>query len=488
MNLSLRPIGYPRSFLGLLMTAFLLVVLPLAAALAYSIWSIERLAEQSRDAVFSATQVARASRALASRASAIERTARQIAVQQDVLLLVDLARARTSFKDVADELARQPLEAEPRALLERTVTEERALNARLTESGGRALDAEAVAGETGAFTGHAYELVMLSQQIADRVIERLGADAEAAKRRLVVLVLVTSVGALAMAIGLTGLVARPIQQLDAAIRQLGNAEFRQPIRVHGPEDLRTLGERLDWLRRRWLEIETQKTRFMRHVSHELKTPLTALREGAELLHDQTAGPLVGSQRQVVSIMRDNSAKLQRLIEELLDYQRILHVASALELRPVALDALLREVAESHRLSATARGLKFALQLTPLELSADREKLRSVFGNLVGNAVKFTPRGGLISVLLKDQGQEITVDVVDTGPGVPIEERETIFDSFFRGRVRGSGHVEGTGLGLAIAREFTEAHRGRIDVVAGGPGGHFRVTLPKQAAHRLAEAA
>ena len=134
MNLSLRPIGYPRSFLGLLMTAFLLVVLPLAAALAYSIWSIERLAEQSRDAVFSATQVARASRALASRASAIERTARQIAVQQDVLLLVDLARARTSFKDVADELARQPLEAEPRALLERTVTEERALNERLSLS------------------------------------------------------------------------------------------------------------------------------------------------------------------------------------------------------------------------------------------------------------------------------------------------------------------------------------------------------------------
>jgi two-component system sensor histidine kinase GlrK len=79
-------------------------------------------------------------------------------------------------------------------------------------------------------------------------------------------------------------------------------------------------------------------------------------------------------------------------------------------------------------------------------------------------------------------------VIDTGPGVPLEERESIFDSFFRGRAKASGRIEGTGLGLAIAREFVEAHGGRISVVSETSGGHFRVTLPRKPARALPVAA
>ena len=143
------------------------------------------------------------------------------------------------------------------------------------------------------------------------------------------LVIFSTAVALAIALGLTRLIARPIAELDAAIRQLGGAEFSRPIAVRGPDDLKTLGERLDWLRRRLVELEAEKNRFLRHLSHELKTPLTALREGAELLHDEVGGPLSPPQRSVVAIMKDNSIKLQRLIEELLDYQRALHAAAAL---------------------------------------------------------------------------------------------------------------------------------------------------------------
>ena len=84
---------------------------------------------------------------------------------------------------------------------------------------------------------------------------------------------------------------QPIAELDSAIRQLGGADFERPIRVSGPADLQHLGERLDWLRRRLTELEAQKNRFLRHLSHDLKTPLAALREGTELLNDQVAGPL-----------------------------------------------------------------------------------------------------------------------------------------------------------------------------------------------------
>src|SRR5439155_770794 len=202
---------YPRSFLGLLLTGFTLVMLPLVGSLAYSAWNTEHLAGQSRTAVFNASQAARVSRSLVDRIGSVERLAQQIALLDDPELGADYALVHTRY------------------------------------------------------------------------------------------------------------ISRPIAEIDAAIRQLGGADFSRPIAVRGPADLRYLGRRLDWLRRRLDEFETQKNRFLRHVSHELKTPLTALREGAELLHDEVAGPLAPPQHQVVSIMRDNSVKLQRLIEELLDY-------------------------------------------------------------------------------------------------------------------------------------------------------------------------
>ena len=173
--------------------------------------------------------------------------------------------------------------------------------------------------------------------------------------------------------------------------------------MRGPEDLQSLGERLDWLRRRLAELEAEKNRFLRHLSHELKTPLTALREGAELLNDQVGGPLAPPQRQVVSIMRDNSVKLQRLIEDLLDYQRALHAAASLFTRSLPLDELLREVVRSHELAMQAKGQKLSLEAEKLIVEADAEKLRSILDNLVGNAVKFTPQGGAIRIAAHADG-------------------------------------------------------------------------------------
>jgi two-component system sensor histidine kinase GlrK len=310
-------------------------------------------------------------------------------------------------------------------------------------------------------------------------------NAETVQRQLILLVIFSTAVVLIMALALTRYISRPIAELDASIRQLGGADFTRAITVRGPEDLQSLGERLDWLRRRLAELEAEKNRFLRHLSHELKTPLTALREGAELLNDQVGGPLAPPQRQVVSIMRDNSVKLQHLIEDLLDYQRALHAAASLAPRPVALEGLVRDAVRPHELVMQSKGQRLTLELEKLNAEADAEKLVSIVDNLVGNAVKFTPPGGAITVGMRAEGGNARIDVIDSGPGVPAEEREAIFNSFFRGRAKASGRVEGTGLGLAIAREYAEAHGGRIEVVARSSGAHFRVTLPRKARDRLA---
>ena len=487
---------YPRSFLGLLLTAFTLVMLPLVAALAYAAWNTERLAGLSRSAVFNASQAARASRSLVDRIAAIERVAQQMAVLNDPELAVDYARIHRSFKSLAEEIAQLPLDEPQSAALTRTVEQEQSLYDLLTTEPRPRLDSRTVGERIDRLIESARDVMAINNRIADREVQRLHNKAEQVQRGLLVLVFFSTAVALAIALALTRYIARPISEIDAAIRQLGGADFSRAIAVRGPEDLRYLGRRLDWLRRRLEEFETQKNRFLRHVSHELKTPLTALREGAELLHDKVAGPLTPGQVQVVSIMRDNSIKLQRLIEELLDYQRALHAAASLEMKTVMLDEMVAEAARAHELAARSKGLRFALEAQSTLLEADPDKLRSVLDNLISNAVKFTPAGGTITVRARAMAGEAVIEVIDSGPGIPVEERESIFNLFFRGRTKADGgRVKSSGLGLAIARELVEAHGGQIAVVPGiqgadgrTSGAHFRVTLPRRSARALADAA
>ncbi|MEO8203224.1 MAG: ATP-binding protein [Betaproteobacteria bacterium] len=471
--------SFPRSFLKLLVAGFLLVALPLAIALMFSAWNTERLALQAQNAVFNAAQAARASRSLVNRISSIERIAQQYVVLADPELMADYARVRKSFALVSAELSRLPLDGEQVAALGRTVEQENSLYVLLTAPRTGSLDAQQVRRSAGDLAESAYEVLAISYVIADREVERLRAAAEAVRARMTLLLIVTIALAVIIALVLTRIIARPIRELDAAIRQLGSADFSRPIRVTGPDDLQDLGERLDWLRRRLTELEAQKNRFLRHISHELKTPLTALREGAELLHDEVGGKLAPQQRQVVAILRENSLRLQRMIEELLDYQRALHAAATLERKPVRLEALLREVADAHALEAQAKHQTVELAVAPASVEGDGEKLRTVFDNLVGNALKFTPEGGRIELVLTEQAGSVNVDVIDNGPGVPHDERRSIFDTFFRGRTQGQGRIEGSGLGLAIAREFVQAHGGTIGVASDARGSRFSVMLPRQ---------
>src|SRR5688572_7158470 len=414
-------IFYPRSFLALLLAGFTLVILPLVGALAYSAWNTERLAGKSRTAVFNASQAARASRSLVDRIAAIERVAQQMALLKDPELANDYARVHRGFKQLAEEIGQLPLDEAQGNALNVTVQHEQALYELLTDPAQPRLDSQTIGNRIDALIDSARDVLAINNRVVDREVERLRVSAEMVQRNIILLLIFSTAVALTIALALTRYIARPIVEIDAAIRQLGGADFSRAISVRGPEDLRYLGRRLDWLRRRLEEFETQKNRFLRHVSHELKTPLTALREGAELLHDQVAGPLVPPQRRVVSIMRDNSIKLQRLIEELLDYQRALHAAASLEVKTVPLDALVAEAAREHELAARAKGLTLEVDAQAASLEADPDKLRSVVDNLISNAVKFTPPGGRIVVRARVASGEAMIEVLDSGPGVPAEE-------------------------------------------------------------------
>jgi two-component system sensor histidine kinase GlrK len=468
---------YPRSFFRLLLVGLALVSLPLSAALVYAAWRAEQLSARSQSALYDAVRTARASRALLERVGSIERLAQQTAILGDAALLEDFVRAHRSFREVADELRGLRLSERARAALGRALDLDTSLLNMLRTIASDRVDRTEIDSLVGALVDNARVIMSASHDVVDREADGLREEAVSMQQWSMLVAMFGAAAALTLAVVLTRIIAKPIAELDAAIRELGQGDFTRPIHVRGPSDLRTIGERLDWLRRRLLELEDQKNRFLRSISHELKTPLTALREGTELLRDGVAGPLAGPQRQIVGIMRENSVKLQRQIDALLDYQRALHAAASLQIAPTSLDALVRDVVSAHALAAQSKEQQLLLDLEPVRVEGDAEKLRSVFDNLLGNAIKFSPRGSVISLMTRANSDAAMFEVIDSGPGVPPAERDSVFHSFFRGHRKADAPVEGSGLGLAIAREYVEAHGGRIAIASESAHGHFQVTLP-----------
>ncbi|MBN1239668.1 MAG: HAMP domain-containing histidine kinase, partial [Gammaproteobacteria bacterium] len=218
--------------------------------------------------------------------------------------------------------------------------------------------------------------------------------------------------------------------------------------------------------------------FLRHMSHELKTPLANIREGTELLLDGSVGMLDPQQQEVTGILRDNGIKLQKLIENLLNFSAWQTKTASLDISELDLKPLVFSVLSQHRLAISNQKIRLQLNVAPIRISADEGKLRLVLENLVSNAIKFLPTGGTLALSAQMQGAELVIDVADTGPGVLPEDRDRIFEAFYQGRRLQGGPVAGTGIGLSVVAECVQAHGGSVELVSGEwPGAHFQVRLP-----------
>ncbi len=478
-------VPYPKSFRKLLFVGFSLVALPLLIALVNNAVSIDRLADKSRHAVYGAVQATESSRALAESITNEERVARQYLVLGDPALLEGLASAHEQFLKAARALAQLPLSARQREQLDDILARESAIyfetitqNPRTAPEGVRAEKTEAMAGEFANLAKEGRAILATSNEVIAREVAALQELAGRAQNIVLWQLLALVPAAVILVVGFSLVLARPVRQLDEGIRKLGNADFESPIAVSGPQDLEYLGRQLDWLRQRLAVVEEQKSRFLRHVSHELKTPLTALREGSELLADESAGPLTSEQREVVGILRNNSIELRKLIENLLNYSAVQFQKGTLSTKPIKMRDVIKRVAADQKLAMIAKDLKLKLICPDFVLQADEEKLRVTLDNLLSNAIRFSPRGGIVSIIARRNGVDAVVEVMDQGPGIDGEDRGRIFDPFYQGRQTAAAPVSGTGLGLSIAREHVLSHGGTIEVVdEKGVGAHFRVTMP-----------
>ena len=468
---------YPRSFFKLLFFGFALIALPLMFALINNAISIDRLGNLSQKAVYQAVQATQSSRKLAEIIPAMERAAHQMLILGDRSLLDTYIVHRKQLLATAAEFARLPFDSEQRSALREIVGREVTIYDLLSSPNARPEDLQKAVQSFVGLAERAQEIDRRSNTLIDREVENMRATARQAQRITLWQLLALFPVVIFLVIGFTILIARPIRQIDEAIRRLGQADFTVPVRVGGPEDLQHLGEQLDWMRLRLADLEQQKNRFLRHMSHELKTPLTALREGAELLTDEVVGKLSPEQREVAEILRHNSIELQKLIEDLLSYGAGQSHKPSLDLARVELKRIMSRVLDDQKLALRSKGLALNIDVQDLTLTADFEKVRVMFDNLVSNAIKFSPVGGTIVIAGRHVAGNVLIDVCDQGPGIAAEERKLVFEPFYRGNLAADTLVKGTGIGLSVVREYAQMHGGNAEIVATSAGARVRVRLP-----------
>ncbi|AXQ27360.1 sensor histidine kinase [Solimonas sp. K1W22B-7] len=475
----------PRTMTVLVTTGCVLVSLPLLLALVLADLALQRHARQADRLMQESMALALLGSDLRDNLSQLERNARQYVALGEPALLDLFASRLKDIDTTLDRLERQQLRRDGGERLGVSLARLRQGLAEVSQAWSRSLSADAPLAEVvtrlHSLSFDIDPVVAEARYLADQRIGQLRHDAVSARRTMLLLALALVPLTALLAVCFSIAVSRPLKRMAQGVAELGHSRYQQPIAVGFPQELQELAERLDWLRLRLAQLAADKDRFLRHVSHELKTPLASLGEGAALLREGSLGELSQSQTEVAQILIESSADLEVLIDNLLAYSawRNDRVDASMEWFDTA--PLLAEVLAAHRLPLARRALDAAVEVSSPRLYGQRAQLRTALDNLMTNAIKHAPEGSTIDIAAGMNAGRCELQVRDRGRGVLDEEKQKIFEPFVRGGESEESGIRGTGVGLSIVRETAQAHSGSVEVADAGPGARFSMVWPAPAA-------
>ena len=260
-------------------------------------------------------------------------------------------------------------------------------------------------------------------------------------------------------------IAAPLQRLEQATHQVSLGQFRK-IKLEGPREVQGVAQAFNDMGERVQASQRSQRDFVANVSHDLKTPLTSIQGFAQAILDGTADD-PQSAKQAAQVIYDEAGRMHGMVLELLDLARMDAGTLSFERTPIDLGGVLKSVVTKFVPQAHQSQVELRLDVVTQNgdlppLVADADRLNQVFSNLIDNALKYTPPGGLVTVSARPVDGWIEVEVADNGPGIPPDELERIFERFYQtDKARSGGNRRGVGLGLAIAREIVQAHGGKI---------------------------
>jgi len=289
---------------------------------------------------------------------------------------------------------------------------------------------------------------------------------------------------LAIPAAIIGNIQQPREQaifrsLLAAIGRIAQGDFRTRVETQFPDSdhpFTQLVHSINDMAADLARMEALRQEFISNVSHEIQSPLTSIGGFAKALQDESLSS--DQRRRYLEIIGAESERLSKLSDNLMRLTALEAEQPPLDPRPYRLDAQLRRVILAAEPQWAGKAIEMELEAAPLTVVADEALMEHVFANLLHNAVKFTPKGGTIRVRAVSDAGVWTVEVEDSGVGIPPEDQERIFERFFKGDRSRDRSQGGSGLGLALARKIVALHGGDIGVSsAAGTGATFRVELP-----------
>jgi len=470
-------IRYPNSFLKLLLIGFAFAILPLIIAFINANIAFDAFSKKSQLTITNAVEATRASLVLQEQLYLMERSARQYFVLNDEEFLLNYQTSRDEFNVASNTLSSLSKNTNELIALKELTASERIINQNI-------LSAKQMNIKEFDFLDDFDKLSLLVESIIkdnnsriDEASSAIALESAALQSKFFLQSLILIPFTLLVAGAIAYMLGRPIQRMETAIKDLGRGDYLQEITIDGPGDLRILGQRLDWLRKELLNLKEQKQLFLQHISHELKTPLTAIREATELLSDGIGGKLSQQQHEITVILKDNSIRLQKMIENLLNFTKVESDNNLLDLQTVYIHEAVDVVLKSHKLSIRNKHLNIKTEYKCNSIVVDKQKFITIIDNLISNAIKYTPKNGMITITANKDKQWQIIEVIDTGPGLTKEDSDKLFDPFYQGRTLHQGLVSSSGLGLSIAKDLAEVHKGNISLLETKEGAHFVLHLP-----------
>ncbi len=277
------------------------------------------------------------------------------------------------------------------------------------------------------------------------------------------------------------LITTPLKRLTKSILRLQQGQFDKEIQLIGSPEIQEIAQALENMRTRLHALELQKSSFIRHISHELKTPLAAIREGTELLYDHSVGELNAEQQEISHIIKKSVFRLQKHIENLLDFNIVLDSTSLQDSEQMLIDDTITQVLSDRKLDIKRKKINIKRQLSSIYLVSNCKQIAVIIDNLLSNAIKYSPNEGVIVISTIIQEGQLLLTVSDQGMGISDEHQSKVFDAFFQGPPPADSHVKSSGLGLTIVKELILRLNGHIAIISNQKqqaGTKIKITLPR----------
>ena len=256
----------------------------------------------------------------------------------------------------------------------------------------------------------------------------------------------------------------PLVQMRDVVSKMASGDLQQPINIEGSELVNNVSNSLEQMRYRLSEGSKNQSQFLRHISHEIKTPLTSIKEGSRLLSDEVLGSITSEQREITDILNKSTLELQTSIENLLNYNSAVSMEKVKQRQSVDIATLIKLATSRQTLALKNKSIRLSVQSEAIMGFVDPAQITTVFENLLSNAIKFSPIEGLISIKLNRLEKIIQFTIQDDGPGLDENQKDAIFSAFFVGKQVNQGPLKGTGLGLSIVKQYVELHSGKITIL------------------------